>query len=251
VREALRAGVPCIDCSGALRGTEEVPLRVAWLPPPAGAEGAPAIATPSAAALALASVLAPLHAAVPLRRVVATVLESAAAGGRQGIAALSAESLALFSQQESQESTGFGRPLAFDCHPALEPPEAGGEAPRERDLMASLPRLLGAPLAVAATVVQVPVFVGLAASLALELAGPLEVKEAEERLAQAPGVELWTQPLPGPNLRAAAGREVVITGRVRPDASVENGLQLWLVADALRLAAANAVALAVARLQSH
>jgi len=251
VREALRAEVPCIDCSGALAGSAEVPLRVAALAPPPEAEGAPVIATPDAALLAWALVLAPLQRAAGLRRVVGTVLESAAAAGREGIAALSSESLALFNQREAPDPVAFGRPLAFDCHPTLEPPDEDGHAPRERALERGLSRLLGAPVEVAATVAQVPSFVGQAASLALELERPLDPKEAEDHLAQAPSVELWTLGGVGPNLRAAAGREVVIVGRVRSDPSTPHGLLLWIAADALRMTAENAVALAVARLQSH
>jgi aspartate-semialdehyde dehydrogenase len=251
VREALRAEVPCIDCSGALADSDEVPLRVAALPPPPEAEGAPVVATPDAALLAWTLVLGPLHRAAGLRRVVGTVLESAAAAGREGIAALSSESLALFNQRDEPEPEAFGRPIAFDCHPTLEPPDEGGHAPRERALQRGLGRLLGAPVAVAVTVAQVPSFVGQAAALALELERPLDPKEAEDHLAQAPSVELWALGNEGPNLRAAAGRDVVIAGRVRPDPSTAHGLLLWIAADALRMTAENAVALAVARLQSH
>ena len=77
------------------------------------------------------------------------------------------------------------------------------------------------------------------------------MKEAEDHLAQAEGVELWSHDREGPNLRAAAGRDHVIAGRVRRDATVPHGLQLWLAADVLRLAAVNAVTLAVARFRTH
>lgn len=251
VREALRAEVPCIDCSGALADSHEVPLRVAALAPPPEAEGAPVVATPDAALLAWTLALAPLQRAAGLRRVVATVLESASAAGREGIAALSSESLALFNQQEAPEPVAFGRPLAFDCHPSLEPPDESGHTPRERALQRGLARMLDTPVEVAATVAQVPAFVGQASSLALELARPLDPKEAEDHLAHAPGVEVWTEDGRGPNLRAAAGRDVVIAGRVRRDPGRPDGLLLWLVADPLGLVAANAVALAVARLQPH
>jgi aspartate-semialdehyde dehydrogenase len=209
------------------------------------------VATPDAALLAWSLVLAPLQRAAGLRRVVGTVLESASAAGREGIAALSTESLALFNQREAPEPVAFGRPLAFDCHPTLESPDEGGHAPRERALRRGLARLLGAPIEVAVTVAQVPAFVGQAASLALELERPLDPKEAEDHLAQAPSVELWSLSDTGTNLRAAAGREVVIAGRVRSDPSTRHGLLLWIAADALRTSAENAVALAVARLQPN
>ena len=71
---------------------------------------------------------------------------------------------------------------------------------------------------------------------------------AKEALAKAPGVERWEGFADGATLRAAAGRESVLVGRVRQDPSRENGLLLWLAVDLLRLSAANAVRLAVGQL---
>jgi aspartate-semialdehyde dehydrogenase len=252
VREALRAEVPCIDCSGSLGDQSDVPLRAAALPPPPSSEGAPVVATPSGAVLAWSLALAPLHRRAGVRRVVGTVLETAGASGRNGIAALSLQSLALFNQQElPEEEEDLQRPLAFDCHPSLGAVEEDGRSLRERELEAGIRRLLDAEFPVAATVTQVPAFVGQAGTLSIELVEELDVKEAEDHLAQAEGVELWSRDGEGPNLRAASGRDVVLVGRVRKDASVEHGLQLWLAADVLRLSAVNAVALAVARFRAH
>ncbi|MGH0029826.1 MAG: Asd/ArgC dimerization domain-containing protein [Myxococcota bacterium] len=251
VRRALRAQVPCVDCSGSLADQPDVPLRAAAFAPPPGAEGAPLVATPSGAALAWSLALAPLHRAAGVERVVGTVLETAGAAGRDGIAALSLESLALFNQQELPEDAQTTRPLAFDCHGSVGELADGGRTTAEDALEQGVRRLLGAEFPVTATVSQVPAFVGQASSLAVELARPLDPKEAEDHLAQADGVELWVEDALGPNLRASAGRDVVIAGRVRRDASRPHALQLWLVADVLRLAASNAVALAQARLQVH
>ena len=252
VRAALRSEVPCIDCSGSLADQPDVPLRAAALPPPAGAEGVPVVATPSGAALVWSLVLAPLHRAAGIRRVTGTVLETAGASGRDGIASLSLESLALFNQQELPEDEERAiRPLAFDCHPTLGALAEDGRSLRERELEAGVRRMLEAEFPVSATVAQMPAFVGQASALSVELAAPLDVKEAEDHLAQASGVELWTHDGDGPNLRASAGRDAVLVGRVRPDPSLEHGLQLWAVADVLRLAASNAVDLAVARFRAH
>ena len=92
---------------------------------------------------------------------------------------------------------------------------------------------------------------GLGGTAALETAAELDPKRAEALLAKAPGVELWEGETDGLTLRAAAGREEVLVGRVRRDESVEHGLLLWFAADVLRMAAANAVSLAVARLRLH
>lgn len=251
VREALRAEVPCIDGSGALLGSPEVPLCVAALGAASGAEVTPVASAPPGAAIAWSVVLAPLLREAGVRRVVGTVLEAASGSGREGITALSLESLALFNQSEPPEPVAHGRPVAFDVHPALEPAESDGVTLRERTLATSVARLLGTEISVAATVSQVPAFVGQSSSLAVETERPIDVKQAEELWASAEGVELWPDSREGPNLRATAGRTDVLVGRVRRDPTCANGLLLWLATDALRLAAANAVTLAVARLRPN
>lgn len=241
VRLALRAGVPCVDGSGALELSDEVPLRLAALGCE-GVAGAPLVASPAGAALPLALVLAPILRAAGLGRVVATLLESSSAAGREGIAALGAESVALFNQADPPRSPV--RPLAFDFHPAIGEVGEDGSTACEARLPRTLARLLGAPLPLAVGIAQIPVFVGLAAQLCLETQSALDPKRAREVLAAAPGVELWTHDAEGPNLRAAAGRDEVLVGRLRADPTCEHGLSLWLAADPLRLAAANLVALA-------
>jgi aspartate-semialdehyde dehydrogenase len=139
--------------------------------------------------------------------------------------------------------------VAFDCIPAAGGPEEICAADREAGVTRALERLLGGDVKLALTGVQVPAFVGLGGTAAVETVDGLDPKRAEALLGQAPGVELWEGETDGLTLRAAAGREEVLVGRVRRDPSVENGLLLWFAADVLRMAAANAVNLAVARLR--
>ena len=147
VREALKAGVPCIDCSGALTASEEVAVRVAALPASAADAGAPAIATPAGPELAWSLVLAPLHRAAGVRRVVGSVLEAASVGGREEIETLSVGSLALFNPQERLQGDEASRPIAFDCHPAVGPVDEDGSTPREARIARVLSRLLGTEIA--------------------------------------------------------------------------------------------------------
>jgi aspartate-semialdehyde dehydrogenase len=238
VREALRAEVPCIDCSGALAASREVPLLVAELCAPAAALGA---AAPRAAGL---------------RRVVGTVLRSASLGGRSGIEALSQETIALLSQRELPDPSVFHAPVAFDCVPTVgERDFAEGVAPgttlAERDLVRDLQRLLGRPVPAVASVVQVPTFVGDGSALVVETERAVSGEELPGLFEKAPGVEAWPRDSVGPTTRDAAGREVALVGQPRPDPSSERGLVLWVAADAIRMTAVNAVRLAEARLRVH
>jgi aspartate-semialdehyde dehydrogenase len=241
VRKALRAEVRCIDASGALALSTEVPLCAAALDPQCGAD-APLVASPPGAALALALVLAPIHRAAVVTRFGATVLESSAAGGRDAIAALGAESVALFNQSDPPEHAG--RLLAFDCHPAIGEVEGDGSTALETRVARSVARLLGSSVPTSLAIAQISVFVGMGAQVSLDTQAALDPKQVRELLVAAPWIELWTHDAEGPNLRAAAGRTEVLVGRLRADPTHERGLSLWIAADPLRLAAANALALA-------
>jgi len=246
VREALRASVPCIDASGALAASPEVPLQVAafgarWSP------DAPLLVTPPGPALAIALVLRPLALAAGLVRASATLLEGASNRGRAGIDALYQESLSLFNQQDLPDPGVFGRPVAFDCIPVLGELDENGGSDHENSLVRSLARLLGDDLKLGVTAVQVPTFSGLGASVALETARPLDPKEAARVLAAAPGVAMWLENPRDATTRAAAGRASAVVARLRRDPTSEHALALWIAADPLRLCAANAVGLVVTR----
>ena len=252
-RAALRAEVPCIDCSGALAGSEEVPLLLSELSPPAAALGCPLVATAAGPSYGWALVLSAIDQAASLRRVVGTVLQSAALAGRPGIEALSSETLAILSQREVPEPSLFRGQVAFDCVPTVgqSTPGAGGATAPETLLVRDLQRLLGRAVPIAAIFVQIPTFVGDGSALAVETERPLAPEELVGIFEKAPGVELWTQDDIGPTTRDTIGRDTAMVGRVRRDPSCENGLLLWVAADALRLAASNAVKLAEARLHVH
>lgn len=247
-RRALHECVPCIDLSGCLAASPDVPLLVADLDPTAEALLQPILSSPVAPALAWATVLRPLDRAAGLRRVVATSVHSVSSGGRLGIESLSSETIALFNQQDPPEPTVFGQSVAFDCVPALGDPEPGGATSFESGLARDLQRMLGAHVALAATAIRIPTFSGDGAALTLEFERSLAPEDARSALAKAPGVELWEAALPGPSTRATTGRDGVLVGRLRLDPTQQHGLLLWLAADSVRLAAMNAVKLAEARL---
>ena len=251
-RQALHAEVPCVDVSGALAASREVPLRVAAFGPPADPQATPLLVSPPGAALALALALRPLEEVTPVTRVTGTLLEAASWRGRRGIEALFEESRAIFNQEDLPVPDVFGRPVAFDCIPALgEVDETTGVSERESAVADALSRLLSGEPGIGLSVLQIPVLVGLAASLVVETERSLDPALVEGLLGKAPGVERWEDAPDGATMRAAAGFQEVLVARVRRDPSAENALQLWLAADPLRLAAANAVRLAVTRLGRH
>lgn len=251
LRDALHAQVPCIDASGTLSVRPEVTPSVACFDPALG-EFAPLRAAPPGVALALALALRPLEDLAPLVRVRAICLEAASSAGRRGIESLYDETVALFNQQDPPEPTVFARPVAFDCLPSAEAGGgAAGEGGREAAFAAALARLLHSPARIALDCLQVPAFVGLAASVQIESARAGDLPALEAALRAAPGVEYWPAAGEILTLRAGAGREEVLIGHLQRDPACDEGARFWLVADVLRLAASNALRLAVARFGRH
>jgi aspartate-semialdehyde dehydrogenase len=244
VRAALRAEVPAIDCSGALAANPDVPLVSELGVATSPALDVPLVALPTGAALACARVLAPLGRALGLRRVIATLLESASGAGRAGVLALSEETIALLSQQESPDPAALGHPVAFDVLPWIGEIDDAGVSAAEHALAAVLARALGPEVGIALTALRIPVFCGEGISLAAEFAEDVSLARIIELLAKVDGLDLG---LPAPTTRAAAGSDDVFVGRVRRDPSCERGALLWLAADGLALTATHAVRVAEAR----
>ena len=100
---------------------------------------------------------------------------------------------------------------------------------------------------VSATTVRVPVFFAHSESINLQTDSKLTADEARRILSQARGVTVVDDPKSRsyPLAINAAGPDDVYVGRIREDDSIENGLNLWVVADNLRKGAAlNAIQIA-------
>ena len=258
VREALRAEVPCIDCTGALVDQQDVPM-----PGPASessVEGeadaikkAPLLSVPSGTSLAWVPILETLS----VSRALGTVLCSASALGQKGVTALSEESISLFNQSPGPDGGPAGQPVAFDVIP-------GGGIDCDR-VRAECQRLVGEELRLDLASLQVPTFIGEGASLFVELKEPLNAEAVEARLDAIDGVTVIRDGLGsrglvaveegsgasiGPTLRDAIGSDEVLIGRIEPDQTLPVGVgwRMWLSCDPLRLTADQALRLARRRL---
>jgi aspartate-semialdehyde dehydrogenase len=93
----------------------------------------------------------------------------------------------------------------------------------------------------------VPVFVGHSEAVNIEFEKPLSPEEARKILRSAPGVMVVDKREPGGYVTPveAAGEFATYVSRIREDATVENGLSLWIVSDnLLKGAALNTVQIA-------
>jgi aspartate-semialdehyde dehydrogenase len=122
-----------------------------------------------------------------------------------------------------------------------------GYTSEEWKMVAETKKILDPKIKVTATCVRVPVFVGHSEAVNLEFARPITADEARDILREAPGCLVIDKREPGGYITPmeAAGEDATYISRIREDATVENGLAMWVVSDNLRKGAAlNAVQIA-------
>ena len=102
-------------------------------------------------------------------------------------------------------------------------------------------KILGNPdLKVTATTVRVPVLNCHSESINVELEKDFKLDTLKETLANFPGIIVEDNTLENeyPLATHSSGHDEVYVGRIRRDFSVENGVNLWVVADNIRKGAA-------------
>jgi aspartate-semialdehyde dehydrogenase len=244
------AGALMVDNSSAFRMEEGVPLVV---PEINGDEAAKAlvsrggkgvIANPNCTTIIALMALAPLHRAVPIKRVVAATYQAASGAGHAAMEEL-AESTRAHLEGRPYEPKVLPHPYAFNLFPHNSPYLENGYCEEEMKLLKESRKILGEPqLRITGTCVRVPVMRTHAEALNVEFSAPLPVERAYAILRGAPGVTVledrarnrWPMPVD------AAGKDDVYVGRIRADHSQPNTLDVWVVGDQLlKGAALNAV----------
>jgi aspartate-semialdehyde dehydrogenase len=253
--QVAATGATVIDNSSAWRMDPDVPLVVSEVNPGA-LDDVPKgiVANPNCTTMAGMPVLAPLHRAAGLRRLVISTYQAVSGAGLSGVAELDeqvrktadgAAALAFDGRAvEFPEPDKFVAPIAFNVLPFAGSlvDDGSGETDEEQKLRNESRKILGIPdLRVAGTCVRVPVFTGHSLSITAEFERDLSPEQATELLASAPGVALADVPTP----LMAAGTDPAYVGRIRRDATVDHGLTLFVSNDNLRKGAAlNAVQIA-------
>lgn len=248
--KAAGQGCTVIDKSSAFRMAADVPLIVPEVNSDALStyRDTNIISNANCVAIPLAMALAPLHREVGIKRVVVSTYQSVSGAGRSAMDELFQQTRCVYVNQAIERDI-FTKQIAFNIIPHIDIfNETTGETGEESKVKDETRKILDLPdLPMAVTCVRVPVFVGHSMSINVELDSPLSAGEARALLRESPGISIidhrmdegYVTPL------EVAGEDNVFISRIRSDDSVENGLQLWVVADNLRKGAAlNAVQIA-------
>lgn len=242
------AGVIVIDDSAVFRMDADVPLLVPEVNPLAARQmPRNIVAIPNCTTTPLVMALKPLHQAAGVRRVVVTTFQSVSGTGQAAMDELMDQTKAILSFQDV-EAKVYPHQIAFNVLPHIGSFGRDGDCSEEAKIVRETQKILDAPsMRITATTVRVPVLRCHSESINVELERPLKANEARAVIAEMPGVLVYDDPSKKlyPMPLDVTGQDEVYVGRIREDASVPNGLNLWVVSDNLRKGAAlNAIQIA-------
>ncbi len=239
---AAKSGCVVIDNSSAWRMDPEVPLVVPEVNPHAVAdyENKGIIANPNCSTIQMVVVLKPIYDAAGIERLVVSTYQAVSGTGKRALEELTDQTRKLLNFQETTPKV-YPHRIAFNCFPHIGNFLENGYTEEEMKMVHETQKIMeDSNIRVSATTVRVPVFYGHSEAVNIQTKRKLTAKEARVLLFRAPGVKVMDNPderiYPMP--LAAAGINDTLVGRIREDISIENGLDLWIVADNIRKGAA-------------
>jgi aspartate-semialdehyde dehydrogenase len=236
-----------IDNSAAFRMEPKVPLVVPEINPGDIRWHEGIIANPNCSTIQMVVALYPLHKVNPIKRVVVSTYQSVSGTGAAAMEELTTQAKLVLEGQNVVPHV-YPHQIGFNLLPEIDVFLDNGYTKEEWKMVEETRKIMHADdMAISATCVRAPVFIGHSEAVNVEFADPMAPEDARRILAQAPSVKVLDDPsvslYPMPWL--AAGSDDVYVGRIRADASHPKGLVMWVVADNLRKGAAlNAVQIA-------
>ena len=244
---AVKSGALVVDNSAEWRADPRVPLVVPEINPEDIKLHEGIIANPNCSTIQMVVALNPLHRVNPIKRIVVSTYQSVSGTGSAAMEELTTQAKLVLEGQNMVPHV-YPHQIAFNLLPEIDVFLDNGYTKEEWKMVDETRKIMHAEdIAVSATCVRVPVFIGHSEAINVEFTDSINADDARRILAQAPGVKVLDDPsvslYPIPWL--AAGADDVFVGRIRTDASHPRSLVIWVVSDNIRKGAAlNAVQIA-------
>ncbi len=247
--KAAAAGAIVIDNTSHFRMDEDVPLIV---PEVNGhvldgymqdKSRRGIIANPNCSTIQMLVALKPIHDAANIKRIVVSTYQSVSGAGKEAMDELFNQSRHFFMNDDPKADV-FPKQIAFNVIPQIdkfiEEGEDEGMTKEEWKMVVETKKILDVKIEVCANCVRMPVFIGHAEMVNIELEKPLSVKEAKKLWRDMDGVTIIDRESEMEYITPAeiAGEDAVFVSRVRLDKSVKHGLNFWCVSDNMRKGAA-------------
>ena len=237
----VKYGATVIDNSSAWRMNPEVPLVVPEVNPEDLRWHKGIIANPNCSTIQAMVPLKALKDKYGIKRIVYSTYQAVSGAGMQGI-------LDLEDGLKGAAPKKFPYPIAGNCLPHIDVFMDNGYTKEEMKMVNETHKILhDDDIKITATCVRVPVLNCHGESVNIELNSEFELADIFKLFETTEGLTVYdnTKELEYPTQLQVSGKDDVYVGRIRRDFSVDNGLNLWVVADNIRKGAAlNAIQIA-------
>lgn len=244
---AAKSGCVVVDNSSQWRMDPEVPLIVPEVNSHDLKWHKGIIANPNCSTIQMVVVLKPIHDAAKIKRVVVTTFQSVSGTGKKAMDELLQQTTDILNFKEAKCNI-YPHQIAFNVLPHIDKFLENGYTKEEMKMVNETRKIMGDnSIRLTATAVRVPVFRCHSESLNIETEKKITPNEVRAVLSKAPGIVVFDAPEKNiyPLPVDIAGKDETYVGRIRADESIDNGINMWIVADNLRKGAAlNAVQIA-------
>ncbi len=238
---AVSKGVVVIDNSSHFRMDPNVPLVVPEVNGDKVKNHKGIIANPNCSTIQAVLPLKPLHDKYKIKRIVYSTYQAVSGSGINGINDLEKGIL-------GEDNNFYPHQIAYNCIPQIDVFVKNGYTKEEMKMINETKKIFNdIDMNVTATTVRVPVKNCHSESINVEFEEPFDLSYLVASLEKMNGVsvidniEINEYPMP----LNCTGKDEVFVGRIRRDFSVDNGINMWVVADNIRKGAAtNAIQIA-------
>lgn len=231
---ASSKGVLVIDNSSHWRMDPDVPLVIPEVNPEAIKNHKGIISNPNCSTIQALVPLKPLDDKFKIKRVIYSTYQAVSGSGVKGVEDLE-------KGMEGNPTGFYPHQISYNCLPHIDSFTENGYTKEELKMINETMKILdNYDLKITATTVRVPVKNGHSESINVEFENNFELNDVVNTLKSAQGVVVVDNP--GNNEYPTAfdvdGSDEVYVGRIRRDFSIDNGVNLWVVADNIRKGAA-------------
>lgn len=231
---AAKSGCIVIDNSSAFRMEKDVPLVVPEVNPEDIKLNKGIIANPNCSTIQSMLPIKALDEKYNVKRIVYSTYQAVSGAGRYGIEDLE-------NGHKNLPPKKFPYPIYNNCLPHIDVFNENGYTKEEEKMINETRKILHKPdLKITATCVRVPVINCHCESINLEFEKEFDMEDVYNTLENFENITVMDNtkenlyPIP----TEVSGKDNVFVGRIRRDYSIENGLNLWVVADNIRKGAA-------------
>ena len=247
VPNVVEEGAVVIDNSNAFRMDEDVPLVVPEINPEEIKNHQGIIANPNCSTIQMVMALKPVYDRAGMERIICSTYQAVSGTGKKAIDELQ-EQVEAYVDKRELENNVYPHQIAFNVLPHIDIFFDNGYTKEELKMVRETKKILkDDKLKITATAARIPVFYGHAESVYIETKEEITLAELKDILDSTSGVEVVDDPENNvyPLPTDSEENDQVMVGRIRKDLSIENGYNMWIVANNLRKGAAlNAVQIA-------